>query len=468
MLKKLIVWSLLLIFLVCFYFLYQKPKEEEDESMDFLSKGRHAISLKEFNLRINSQGEIQQINLIRVRDYPKEVKADDKNKKAEMPLEERIKYLPAGFASSWELAQKPGMPLKEGVLAQLFSTFLTFKAKNVIKPNEQEPLSVYGLQEPERSVSVRFDDGSSIEMYISPLNSEFGVYYIRIDGDPNIYHVSEYDLEFLTLDVNKIHAENVFNLVLSNLEELKIKSGDVEYLISLTRLSDPRILKPFSGKASYKAIQDLYDELKSLVAEEWIAYGEKFDLAKFNLNNPVIQIIAKEKGGGSSISLSFNYHGDGKVAAFTSIYPTAIFRPSLDPIRRLQNYIANLREKKHFRYSVFDVQSFSVNNDRFVYRDGKWYRDQEEVESQKVERFLNTLKDLEALRFYDGSVVAQPDFAFSLKTNSEEYNCKFGGPRGDERFVECEESFVVSNVKFQEVLSSFEELKKSQGLPINN
>lgn len=463
MLRKLAVWLGLGIVILLFYLFYEKPKREQEKVAAFLSKGKPAIEVTGFSYRKSEQGAVTQAVLRRTSKYPDEMvkDANEKAKDDKAFPSDVVKYLPAGFIKYWELVEKPGLPLKEGLIAQVIGSLLTLELKNPIKPEEQEALDRYGLDNPERSVSVHFEDGKSLELSISPLNSDFGVYYVKVDGDPNVYPVSELDLEFLTLDLEKLHAKSVFSTVITNVEEITLESSGSSFSVELKKMSDPKIVKPFTGKASVKSLQDIFDELRSMMAEEWLSYGPEFNLSKYGLDKPLVYFQIKEKNKNEKLEVRLGYQPgqNNKPVGYVSTY-NAVFKPSLDPIQRLIKHISNLRETKHFRFSIFDVTKFVVNDRHFVYRDMKWFEGTKEYPSDAVEKLLTSLKEFEAIRFLDSKTLTQPEMSIEVSTNTgDNYKCQIGMSQTKERVVECDEFFVISENKFQEFKSALENLK---------
>lgn len=466
MAKKITLWLILLIGILGFYYLYEKPKQEKKEVSDLLGKGKLASEVTGVSVRIRNDAGVRELRFVKNQDYPENlqrvIKSNIENKSGSKI--ESIKFLPSGFIQVWGLSDKPGLPLKEPLLAQLISSLLTLKLENRIKPDEQEDASSYGLDDPERIVSVQFLDGSSMEIFISPLDSRFSTYYLRIDGDPNIYLVSELDLEFLTIDPEKVHAEHVFNTLVTNVKSFRITTADNSYLVDNQRLSDPRIVEPFKGRASIKSVQDIFDELKSIVVDDWVSYGDSFSLEAFGLDRPLIKFEIQEKDKDSMVEVRLGYTDQQKPVGFVSNYPKAIFRPSLDPNKRLLNYIASLREKRPFRFSIFDVSRFTVkynNAERaFIYRDGKWFEGGSERPSELVEKVLTNLKEFEAAQFFTEKTLTQPELALEIYTNSgESFRCNFGLNPEKLRVVECDEYFAISESRYQDFLAALEQVK---------
>ncbi|MDO4332149.1 MAG: DUF4340 domain-containing protein [Eubacteriales bacterium] len=76
-------------------------------------------------------------------------------------------------------------------------------------------LSEYGLEEPYRTISATLSDGSVITIYAGNESSLLSKYYIRVEGDDNVYLVSSY----IVTEFDKTAEEFVEEETETNTEE---------------------------------------------------------------------------------------------------------------------------------------------------------------------------------------------------------------------------------------------------------
>ncbi len=455
--KKIIIWTSILLVLLIFDRVYFRQKLELKEVENILGKNHLAIRAKRIVLKDNFFGNI---TFVRTKEYSNEILKTFEDEKRKSNLSNLIKFLPVGFSSFWTLEGREGVPIKEAILSGVLQGILTLKLENPITPEEQEDLSNYGLSDPRNVLLVEFDDNKSIELQVGSKNDDFRITYIKVGEDPNIYPVNESKLEFLKIDPERVHVENIYSYSIASLRQLNIKTRQAEYKIDLSKFDDPIIIEPFKGKASFSAIQKINDELFGLLVEDWTVLNDNSQLKDFNLSDPEISILVKTVD--SETSISFTYDKNNKPIGYISNYSSAVFKPSLDPIKRLLNFLTEIRDKKHFRFSIFDVTRFSIDGIQVVQESAtKWSRNGQPVSTELVEKLLNKLKELEAINFLEEAPELTQKRNLKIFTNSgNNYDCQFGVSKNLQSIVVCDEIFIVQGPQFNEIILLFEELTK--------
>jgi len=471
MLKKSILWLIVFLLLFVFYRQYQLPSKEQKKVQELFLQGRKAINLTELNYSSKDPAEGVSFSIKRTRNYTQQTETSKKKSNGQS-IEDSIAYLPEDFIRAWDFVGKEGIPLRQASFANFITSLFKLKPARVLQKEEVQSLSVYGLDSPLRTVSLGFDSGEIVEISCSSLVSPFGVFYCSIHGDEKLYVFREIDLGFMHFQEDGLFADLIFNLVRSDVKKIFIQRGSESLELDLSVYENPLIISPFKGKASFKFLDDLFRDCRDLLVDKWESYGQSLDLKKFNLDVPKVSFkFVTDKGeyeyAFSEVFDESKKDDKGKEPSKKSyVYVkdlNAIGRILATTTSNLYNLVNDVRERKQFRFSLFDVNQVKFNLEGSFYegdfKDGKWVINDKEVEFSKFESAFGALKDIEAQSFKPFKSDAIVEMKLFLKTNSGVVlDCIFSGSVEGERLVKCDEEFSISEKDFQDFRSKLKKL----------
>lgn len=91
----------------------------------------------------------------------------------------------------WHLASLPDQALSQSSVTYPISQIANIKTDETVL-EAVDDLSEYGLDDPLRTIQVTLNDGTVIAYHAGNRNNLLSCYYIQMEGDPNVYLVSDY------------------------------------------------------------------------------------------------------------------------------------------------------------------------------------------------------------------------------------------------------------------------------------
>ena len=91
-------------------------------------------------------------------------------------------------ADGWQYAADPSFPLSADALSTIETVLKNIEILRTILPEEAD-LELFGLTDPQLTVSVMTDAGS-VRYAVGMYNKSFNGYYLQKDGDPMTYLVT--------------------------------------------------------------------------------------------------------------------------------------------------------------------------------------------------------------------------------------------------------------------------------------
>lgn len=131
----------------------------------------------------------------------------------------RIENFDEGFAlvregNSWRL-QSAHLPVDKIKIDQGMILNRLWSVSNVwadaIVDENPEDLSVYGLDDPSGRVLLGDSDGNTVEFIFGNLTPSHNSIYLMLAGDPNIYIISTYTLEYLYFTLDSVRDKDIFD-----------------------------------------------------------------------------------------------------------------------------------------------------------------------------------------------------------------------------------------------------------------
>ena len=80
--------------------------------------------------------------------------------------------------------------MNQTLVSSLVNNIAGITTESVVE--QPEDLSEYGLDNPVRTIKATLENGSGIIIYVGNQNDLTGDYYIRLEGDDQVYGISSY------------------------------------------------------------------------------------------------------------------------------------------------------------------------------------------------------------------------------------------------------------------------------------
>lgn len=111
----------------------------------------------------------------------------------------------------WSYDKDPAFDVDESLIDEMLDIASNILAKDYF--SEYETIETYGLDAPQKTVSLTFSDGSTMKLMIGDYNEIVGYYYLMVEGDSNLYLVDatlldEFELSYADLEVIEEVTEN--------------------------------------------------------------------------------------------------------------------------------------------------------------------------------------------------------------------------------------------------------------------
>ena len=105
----------------------------------------------------------------------------------------------------WNYSQMTEFDVDEALVENMLSVTASLLAQEYF--TDYESLETYGLDVPQKTISLTLSDGSAVKFLIGNYNEIMGYYYLMVEGDSNLYMVD--DTLLSTFDVSYTNLEYI-------------------------------------------------------------------------------------------------------------------------------------------------------------------------------------------------------------------------------------------------------------------
>lgn len=388
--KKTLVFAIALAAIVFYIRSYELPQQEAEEKKDKIFKDLSAEEVATVTVHRGSEN----FTLInsnphapKPQDIENEVEdsSDELSGKKEEPL-------------TWKLQDAPAAMLDPGRVSSLMSSIASLTSTQTIAaPDVESDKKTYGLDVPEVELTVS-GKGETKTLRFGKQNEFLGKRYLEIQGDPQLYLVSESLFEASNKSKNDFRDKTPVTFTDDSVQSLSIVKDKTS--IELVRGDKPqwKMTQPIPATGSSFAVYHIFRNLRNLQVENYIdAPG---DIASYGLNAPVMTIGLKGKDLDTKVS--FGVKGDKKYFQLNgagSVYETKV---DLD-----QSFLSEpnlLREAQLFRFDTYFAQKIVIEPKggkklELVKDKESWKLGDKEADAPFVRQYLKTLSDTKADTF---------------------------------------------------------------------
>lgn len=207
---------------------------------------------------------------------------------------------------NWVVKSAEGVKLNKSAIDDLVSSFSVLQAEKVVDENPSD-LEQYGLKTPAATATATLSDGKEEVFYVGNQTAQGSTYYFMMKGDPKVYTVWTNHGSHFSYTLSDIRDTKFVNINAEELQYLKIaKQGakTIEIAANDSQSDDEKsynlnswlMKQPYSNP---QAINDnVYNEvIQAIPTLEISGFVEDnpSDLAKYGLDKPSMEIVAKDK-----------------------------------------------------------------------------------------------------------------------------------------------------------------------------
>jgi hypothetical protein len=357
--------------------------------------------------------------------------------------------------AEWKLNQPVTYSADRGEVESLVNALLSEKSLQVVREGAGIDWKIYGLDQPEGTVILKFQDGSQKKLAIGSRRTYDNDLYLRFDGEEKVHLVEAAWSGYLHRDAKSLRDKRVLKETVQNITAFTIENKDGT--VSKAELT----AKDAGGWAAEKSAFDVDQE----TAQEWIKGLEALratdfvaeDKANFkNLGKAMFSAVLefkskdpKDPKARTKVALDF-YAQENNYNLVTSEFQP-VFRITKSALDQIKFYAGDFRDKKkpfafkagdvvkvQYRSSLFNAQIEKISQGQWTLRAGG--KEGDAVVSSEMENLIKTLSGLQATEFVPISQVkgagknqitlrdGQDRELFSIKWGDEYKAQKRGNP----------------------------------------
>lgn len=290
-----------------YFFLANRPKNDEEKTQD------ESVTILKFDKNDIIKIELKSINgELAFHRVEKEV---EEEKDGEI---QKVKK------SMWEVEYPYEVELKQINVDDIAYTFASLSAERVIEEETPEDLSIYGLDNPQAVGKATLKDGSEKILYLGNETPKGNTYYLMVEGDPRVYEVWMNHGQHLLYTLSDVRDKSLPQINTQELAYYLVDKNDgkpIEIKKNEKQSEDEarfgvgawQMIKPYNEPMGVdsNAFEQVLTSINNLAIEEFIEDGVE-DLAKYGLEEPSLELIAKDKE--NTIHLLFgDEYGENKI-----------------------------------------------------------------------------------------------------------------------------------------------------------
>lgn len=129
--------------------------------------------------------------------------------------------------SEWLLDNDPGIKLSSSRISTMLYDCATVSAKEIIA-EQVEDLSVYGLENPKRSISVMCTDGNAYEILVGNTSIDNSICYLMVAGEQTVYAKTASGCDSLIVPISELLDKTIYSVDSEKLKMITINRPDTE------------------------------------------------------------------------------------------------------------------------------------------------------------------------------------------------------------------------------------------------
>lgn len=313
--------------------------------------------------------------------------------------------------NSWQIK----VPVKDTADDQTLNNMLTAlgseKYEQVVAEGEAD-LKIFGLDQPKVFISITTADQKTQKVNVGAEAALPGKLYIQREGEKKVLFATQSFKSQVDKGLKDLRNKNVFRKSKSDVVSIEARYNQKANNATIELLKENgewKVVKPFSLRADQDTVNDLLVKIENLRANDFASEkgNEKSELSKFNLANPEMKFVLKDKDKKVVEELWVGAKKENNAYVKTVGSPTifTMFSTSTEPLSHKPD---DFRDKKEaFKFKKDDVAAISLKSSLFntnlVKKGTTWELvvpdAHKEVNQVVVTDLLNRLEQLKASEF---------------------------------------------------------------------
>lgn len=332
---------------------------------------------------------------------------------------------------SWTIVEPRKLPADQSSISSLLDNLTTATLEQVV---EEKPANLkdFGLEHPAVALEVTAD--AKPEKFIFLLGDETptgGGVYAQVAGNPRVVILASTLKSSFEKSLFDLRDKRAVTLDVDQLQRVEVESKGKRYALVKNPEGFWNLMLPPAVRADRFTVGNLVDRLRGLSMQSIVAEN-KNALGKYGFSVPAARVQLSGPGGGQTLILGRKddpKEGDRYFAMNSALEP--VFTLGADFLTQFQKDPADLRDKDLFSFSSFEAKRVEVETPKgqrvFEKQKDNWKQTApgaKNLETDKVEGFLNRLRDLRADSFPRGGGLAsfglaKPGYRFKVQSGEK-------------------------------------------------
>jgi hypothetical protein len=328
---------------------------------------------------------------------------------------------------SWSLVEPRKLAADASAVSSLLSSLTSATLDEVITDRPQQ-LKDFGLDPPATAIEVSASGKpEKTALLLGDDTPTSSAVYAQVAGNPRVFTLPSSLKSSLLKTIFDLRDRRAVALEVDQLQRLQVKSKDKGFTLAKNTQGVWELVLPPAVRTDRFAAEDIVSRLRNL-SMQTVAAEDKKKPGEYGFGAPSLRIELQAPSGSQTLVLGKqDKEGNRYFATNSTLEP--VFTLPADFLTSFQKDAADLRSKDLFSFSMFDVNRLEVDTPAghrvFERQNNKWKQtapSPKDEPTEKVESFLNRLRDLRATAFPKGENLA----AFGLAKPAYRFKAQFG------------------------------------------
>ncbi len=325
----------------------------------------------------------------------------------------------------WTISDPHKLGVDQGNLSGVLNSLTTAIVAQVV---DQHPASLkdFGLDPPAYTLEITTSaKPQSLALSLGDDTPTNDGLYAQLSGNPRVFTLDTYLKASLEKKLFDLRDRRALTLEAEQLQKISVQYKGSSWTLEKNPEGIWDLSLPPSVRADRFTVDGLVSQLRGLTMQT-IPSEDKNKGGDYGFGAPELRVELKGSDGAQTIVVGKKEKGSENFYATNSDLDP-VFTLSSDFVNQFQKNQADLREKDLFSFSSFDVKKVEIDTPKghwaFERQGTKWKETAPKarnVDSDKVDTFLNHLRDLHAESFPQGADMAdfgltQPAYRFMVQ-----------------------------------------------------
>jgi hypothetical protein len=309
-----------------------------------------------------------------------------------------------GEGDEWKFAPPLTIPADSSAVGFLADSAASLEADRVVEENITD-WKPFGLDEPALTVEVKLKDGESHRVLFGSETPTGAALFARLDGDPRLFTVYSYTKTSFEKQVFDLRDKKLLSAKPDTVSRVVLNTGGRTIEFGKSGETNWQILRPQPLRADNFTVGDLVRAVQNAEMIAVVAEGES-PPAEYGFSKPYATVEVVDEGGAHTLTIvKAGAEAEAKYYARSSDLE-GVYEVSSTMAESLNKQLEDFRNKKLFDFGFSDLTKLELRDGdtRVVVekKDDQWVLSSEggrELESQKVQTLIDSLRNLSATSF---------------------------------------------------------------------